>query len=107
MIGFFIHIVVNGLFLGIVFVAKKISQSRYKLNYRIAFFQLFLANIIDIDHLLANPIYDAVRCSINFHPLHSWYVFPIYLVGLVSKKYRYFFIGIIIHLIVDFFDCFL
>jgi len=26
---------------------------------------------IDADHLLADPIYDASRCSIGFHPLHS------------------------------------
>ena len=24
---------------------------------------------IDLDHLLANPIFDPNRCSINFHPL--------------------------------------
>ena len=26
---------------------------------------------VDVDHLLATPIYDAARCSIGFHPLHS------------------------------------
>lgn len=27
--------------------------------------------VVDVDHLLADPIYDAGRCSIGFHPLHS------------------------------------
>jgi len=27
--------------------------------------------LIDLDHLLADPIYDPERCSIGFHPLHS------------------------------------
>ena len=28
--------------------------------------------VIDLDHLLADPVYDANRCSIGFHPLHSY-----------------------------------
>ncbi len=27
--------------------------------------------LVDVDHLLADPIYDPERCSIGFHPLHS------------------------------------
>jgi len=27
--------------------------------------------VVDVDHLLADPIYDPDRCSINFHPLHT------------------------------------
>ena len=26
---------------------------------------------VDLDHLLADPIYDPNRCSIGFHPLHT------------------------------------
>ena len=26
---------------------------------------------VDLDHLLADPIYDPQRCSIGFHPLHT------------------------------------
>ena len=26
---------------------------------------------VDVDHLLANPVYDPERCSIGFHPLHT------------------------------------
>lgn len=28
--------------------------------------------VVDLDHLLADPIYDPDRCSIGYHPLHSW-----------------------------------
>ena len=28
--------------------------------------------VVDLDHLLAEPVYDAARCSIGFHPLHTW-----------------------------------
>lgn len=69
--------------------------------------QIILSNLIDLDHLLANPIYDPARCSINFHPLHSWFVFPLYIGGLFSKKYQYLFAGIILHLGLDYLDCFM
>lgn len=26
---------------------------------------------VDLDHLLADPVYDPARCSIGFHPLHT------------------------------------
>ena len=26
---------------------------------------------VDLDHLLADPVYDPQRCSIGFHPLHT------------------------------------
>jgi len=32
---------------------------------------LMAASVVDLDHLLADPVYDAARCSIGFHPLHS------------------------------------
>jgi hypothetical protein len=28
--------------------------------------------LVDLDHLLADPIYDPDRCSIGFHPLHTF-----------------------------------
>lgn len=27
--------------------------------------------LVDLDHLLAEPVYDPGRCGIGFHPLHS------------------------------------
>ena len=27
--------------------------------------------LVDLDHLLADPVYDPARCSIGFHPLHT------------------------------------
>ena len=27
--------------------------------------------VVDVDHLLAAPVYDPERCSIGFHPLHT------------------------------------
>ena len=32
---------------------------------------LLATMMVDVDHLLADPIYDPERCSIGFHPLHT------------------------------------
>ena len=42
--------------------------------------------IVDLDHLLATPIYQADRCSINFHPLHSYYAIVIYAIMAFLRK---------------------
>ncbi len=34
--------------------------------------------LVDIDHLLATPVYDPNRCSIGFHPLHGFYPIALY-----------------------------
>jgi|SaaInlLV_10m_DNA_2_1039722.scaffolds.fasta_scaffold40007_2 hypothetical protein len=81
---------------------KKKKQEIFKL-----FLVVLSSNFIDLDHLLANPIYDPLRCSINFHPLHSWYIMPIYLVGIFfkNKYFKYFCLNVLIHLLLDFVDC--
>ena len=67
-----------------------------------------LTMLVDVDHLLANPIYDPTRCSINFHPLHSFIAISIYAVMSVIPKYRIvrlIGLGLIIHMILDSIDC--
>lgn len=66
---------------------------------------LMLGMIIDLDHLLATPIYDAGRCSIGFHPLHSTLAVGLYLAALCSPKLRLFAIGLCIHIALDSIDC--
>ena len=61
---------------------------------------------VDIDHLLAVPIYDPNRCSIGFHPLHSYIAIGIYLVLLVFPKVRLVAVGLLIHMALDYIDCF-
>lgn len=61
--------------------------------------------LIDLDHLLANPIFDPNRCSINFHPLHSYYAIGIYLLMLIPNKTRVLAIGLLIHILADSVDC--
>jgi hypothetical protein len=42
----------------------------YRAQWRQAALILLATLVVDVDHLLADPIYDAARCSIGFHPLH-------------------------------------
>jgi len=103
--NFIIHIIFSALLVaGIYYYEKKFKKNKEP-NIKIIALLVFASNLIDLDHLLADPIYDIERCSINFHPLHSWYVFPFYFLGLFWKKYSYLFMGIILHLILDGIDC--
>ncbi len=61
--------------------------------------------VIDLDHLLADPIFDPNRCSIGFHPLHTVWAIGIYLVLMLPKKTRIIGIGLVIHIVLDAIDC--
>ncbi|TYA53843.1 DUF6122 family protein [Formosa maritima] len=63
--------------------------------------------LIDIDHFFANPMFDPNRCSINFHPLHSYYAIAIYVLLLIQKKTRILGLGLVIHILADSADCLL
>ena len=99
-----IHLISNALLICGIYAYDKYIKKR-ETNLKFVSLLIFSSNLIDLDHLLANPIYDPARCSINFHPLHSWYMFPVYLIGSFVGKYKYFFWGVGLHIILDFFDC--
>lgn len=60
---------------------------------------------IDLDHLLADPIYDPGRCSIGFHPLHSLVAIILYIALLFFPKTRILGLGLMIHIGLDSIDC--
>ena len=63
------------------------------------------AMIIDLDHLLANPIFDPNRCSIGFHPLHTTGVIIFYPLLLLVPRLRLLGLGLLIHIGLDALDC--
>lgn len=79
----------------------------YKNNRSQAMLILLAAILIDADHVFADPIFDPNRCSINFHPLHSYWAIAVYVLLLGFKKTRIFGIGLLIHIIADLTDCYL
>ena len=64
-----------------------------------------LTIIVDLDHLLADPIYDPNRCSIGYHPLHSYPAILFYLVLTMIPKTRLVGLGLVIHMVLDGLDC--
>ena len=77
----------------------------FKTKWKTAYLIMLCGLLIDLDHLLAQPMFDPNRCSINFHPLHSYYAIAIYLGLAIFKKTRILGIGLIIHIIADAVDC--
>ena len=61
--------------------------------------------VVDLDHLLADPIYDPERCSIGFHPLHTYPAITLYLILCFIPKTRIIGYGLIIHMVLDKLDC--
>ena len=63
--------------------------------------------LVDLDHLLADPIYDPGRCSIGFHPLHGYIPIGFYGLMLLHKNTRVVGLGLMIHMVLDVSDCLL
>jgi hypothetical protein len=61
--------------------------------------------VIDLDHLLANPVFDPARCSIGFHPLHTYWAIAFYTVLLIPSKTRIYGLALLIHILADLADC--
>ena len=79
----------------------------FKTNWKYAYIIMMCAMIIDLDHLLATPIFNPNRCSINFHPLHSYIAIGLYVLLLFPKKTRRIGLGLVIHIFADKIDCLL
>ncbi len=61
--------------------------------------------LVDLDHLLATPIFEPGRCSIGFHPLHSYPAIAVYFLLLFLPKLRIIAVGLLFHMLTDWQDC--
>jgi len=77
----------------------------FKEQWKKAWLLMVLTMLIDLDHLAATPIYDAHRCSINYHFLHTYYAGIGYVLLLFFKQTRVIAIALLLHLITDALDC--
>lgn len=75
-------------------------------DWKRAYFVMMFTMLVDIDHLLANPVYDPGRCSIGFHPLHGFLPISLFAALCFIPKLRYAGIGLTIHMILDSVDCY-
>jgi phosphatidylglycerophosphate synthase len=84
-----------------------ISFLFFKKNWKTVYLVFLCSMLVDLDHLFANPIFEKNRCSINFHPLHSYIAISIYSAGLFFKKTRILAFALLFHMLTDFIDCYL
>jgi hypothetical protein len=84
-----------------------ISYLFFKKDWKNVYFIFLASMLVDVDHLLASPIFESNRCSINFHPLHTSYAMVFYCIGLLFKKTRILSIALLFHMLTDYIDCYL
>jgi len=92
-----LHFLVPALLAGILYLKKWLKS----------FSLLMCGLLIDVDHLLADPIYAPDRCSIGFHPLHTTIPIVLYSLLLIHPKTRLAGIGLYIHILLDISDCYI
>ncbi len=116
-----LHLVVPGV----------VARWLYADYWRHVWVVMLLTMAVDLDHLFAEPVYAPGRCSVGFHPLHSYWAIGAYvfmtLVPMVQRlvfpKYKHpqemfllpmslipltgvVGLGLLIHMVLDGLDCF-
>ncbi len=86
-----------------------IAKLLWKENWWKAGLIMLATLLIDLDHLLATPIFDPGRCSIGFHPLHTLWAGMAYGILLIIPNWRLraWGLGCLLHLGTDALDCLL
>lgn len=74
-------------------------------TWRQRYLWLLAGLLVDADHVLATPIYVADRCSMGFHPLHTWPALLVYAALLAFRPTRWLGIGLLLHMGLDTLDC--
>jgi hypothetical protein len=82
-----------------------VAKWAYTDRWRSAWVIMAATMVVDLDHLLANPVYDSNRCGIGFHPLHTYPAIGFYLLLLMIPKIRLVGFGLVAHMVLDGIDC--
>ncbi len=85
-----------------------IAWTFFKDNWGKAWVIMLTTMLVDLDHLLADPIFDPGRCSIGCHPLHSYYAIFVYFIVFCTFKARIIkmiSVGLLLHMFTDYQDC--
>ncbi len=70
-----------------------------------AYLIMIATMLVDIDHIIATPIYELNRCSIGFHPLHKLWFIVFYIALCFIPKTRLIGLGLTTHMALDAIDC--
>jgi hypothetical protein len=79
----------------------------FRQDWKRAWLIMFSTMLVDLDHLLADPIYDPDRCSIGYHPLHTYPAIVGYVLLSIPRTTRLLGLGLVIHMALDAVDCLL
>lgn len=99
-----------------------VALAFYRSRWQQAALILIATILVDLDHLLADPIYDPERCSIGYHPLHTLPAIVLYAVLFLlpllftkkenaesrrpaALKLHLIGLGLLIHMALDWIDC--
>ena len=83
-----------------------IAYGFFRKDWMKVYLILLATMLVDLDHLLADPIFMANRCSIEFHPLHTYYAMIVYTALLFFRRpFNIIGIGLLFHMITDLIDC--
>ena len=83
-----------------------IAYGFFRKDWKKVYFILLAPMLVDLDHLFATPVFDAQRCSINFHPLHTYYAMVFYFLMLFLRRpFNFIGMGLILHMFTDLIDC--
>ena len=88
-----------------VFVPYLAARLVFPQQWKKAWLIMLAMMVIDLDHLLADPIYDPDRCSIGTHPLHSQWAVLVYALLAALPSTRIYGFGLLIHICLDALDC--
>ena len=86
-------------------IPAAIARLGFGAGWKLAYVVFVATMLVDLDHLLADPIYDPLRCSIGFHPLHRLVPIVLYVVACFIPKLRLIGVGLVIHMVLDAGDC--
>jgi hypothetical protein len=99
MLRTFVHLVLH------ITAPAAVSRFAFASQWRRAWLIMVATMIVDLDHLLSMPVFDPDRCSINFHPLHTWPAILGYLLLTACPKFRIVGVGLLLHMGLDGLDC--
>lgn len=88
-----------------VLVPGAVAAAFFRPHWRRAWLIMLATLLVDLDHLLATPIYDPERCSIGFHPLHTAPMIAVYIFLALMPRTRLIGLGLMLHMLLDFSDC--
>lgn len=94
-----IHLVLHAL------VPGAVGWFFFRAQWRKAWLIMLATMLVDLDHVLADPIYDPNRCGIGFHPLHTAPAIAVYAVLAILTPTRLVGAGLVLHMALDLADC--